>query len=56
MSEFDYKVISRPGIQNGNADALSRIPNQPEETQEIDDEPQLFEQQHCDQNGWTILL
>ena len=39
MSEFDYKIISRPGVQNGNSDALSRIPNQPEETQEIDDEP-----------------
>src|SRR6184192_2062110 len=26
MSEFDYKIINRAGLENGNADALSRIP------------------------------
>lgn len=38
LSEFDYKMFSRPGAQNGNADALSRLEGG-EEKSEIDDEP-----------------
>ena len=40
MSEFDYEVKSKPGSQNGNADAMSRMTHGKEETKEIDDAPE----------------
>lgn len=40
LSEFDYEIVSRPGVSNQNADALSRIPNQKEE--EVNDDDLTF--------------
>lgn len=40
MSEFDYEVRSRPGNQNGNADALSRLAVGGG-SEEVDDEPEI---------------
>lgn len=42
MSEFDFKLITRPGSQNTNADALSRIPSPLVEDAEIDDTLAFF--------------
>jgi hypothetical protein len=39
LSEFDYEVMLKPGSQNGNADALSRMTHGREEKEGIDDEP-----------------
>ena len=40
MSEFDYEVRSRPGSQNGNADAMSRMMHGKEELEDVDDAPE----------------
>src|SRR4051812_35839478 len=40
LSEFDYEVRSRPGSQNGNADALSRVTHGKKETEEVNDKPE----------------
>ncbi len=37
LSEFDYEIKTRPGIQNGNADALSRMPEDQNEDTEVDE-------------------
>lgn len=42
LSEFDYKIETRPGSKNGNADALSRIPGQDVSAVDVDDEPAHF--------------
>src|SRR3954469_4192835 len=39
MSEYDYEVQSRPGPQNGNADALSRLRMDEANAEEVDNEP-----------------
>ena len=40
MSEFDYDVVSKPGSQNGNADAMSRITHGKKELDELNDAPE----------------
>lgn len=40
MSEFDYEVVSKPGSQNGNADAMSRITHGKKELGELNDTPE----------------
>ena len=41
LSEFDYKIISRPGTANTNADALSQIPYDEEEKSKVDQDEGL---------------
>ena len=40
MSEFDYEVVSKPGSQNGNADAMSRMTHGKKELGELNDAPE----------------
>ena len=40
MSEFDYEVRSRPGSQNRNADAMSRMVHGKEELEDVNDAPE----------------
>ena len=37
LAEYDYEVVYRPGVQNSNADALSRIGTLAKESSEIDE-------------------
>ena len=37
LEEYDYEIVYKPGVQNSNADALSRIGTLAKEEDEIDD-------------------
>ena len=41
LSEYDYKIFSYPGTQNGNTDTLSRLEEE-EEKEGVKDEPKIF--------------
>jgi hypothetical protein len=38
LSMYRFKIFYRKGIKNGNADALSRLPTEPEENETVEDE------------------
>src|SRR3954470_13231082 len=42
LSEFDYEIRTCPGLKNGNADAMSRLPVQTALPNDVEDFPDYF--------------
>jgi len=61
IEHFDYEVVHRPGTKHGNADGLSRIPPEMDNTDEdIDGEDELLENEvriiRENEEGTSVLV